>query len=99
MFFDNLVRGCVCLLSRCARVAGQDFHLLEQQTFHDAHGPAQYLTIWRRTVLIPWNEFKGIGQTMLYWQKVPVLTVGDPPVATITIQNDVFAAMRGRVEA
>jgi hypothetical protein len=24
---------------------------------------------------------------------------GDPPVATITVQNDLYAAMRGRVEA
>jgi len=48
--------------------------------------------------MIPWNEFKGIGQTMLYWQKVPMLTVGNPPVATIIVQNDLFAAMRGRVE-
>ena len=31
-------------------------------------------------------------------QKVPVLTVGNPPVATITVQN-VFAMMRWRVGA
>lgn len=58
-----------------------------------------YLTIWRKTVLIPWSEFKGVGQTMLNWQRVPVLTVGNPPVTTITVQNGLFEMMRGRVMA
>jgi hypothetical protein len=58
-----------------------------------------YLTIWRKTVLIPWSEFKGVGQTMLYWQRVPLLTVANPPVATITVQNDLFEIMRGRLMA
>ena len=57
-----------------------------------------YLTLWRKTVLIPWSEFTGIGQTMLYWQRVPVLTIGNPPVGTITMQNDLFAAMQGRMK-
>jgi hypothetical protein len=56
-----------------------------------------YLTIWRRTVLIPWSEFKGIGQARLHWQRVPVLTVGNPSVATITVTNDLFERMRGRL--
>jgi hypothetical protein len=58
-----------------------------------------YLAIWRKAVLIPWSEFKGVGQTMLYWQRVPLLTVGTPPVTTITVQNDLFEMMRSRVMA
>jgi hypothetical protein len=26
-----------------------------------------YVSIWRKTALIPWTEFKGIGQATLYW--------------------------------
>ena len=35
-----------------------------------------YVAIWRKTALVPWTEFKAIGQATLYWQKVPMLTVG-----------------------
>jgi len=56
-----------------------------------------YVTIWRKTVLIPWTEFKAVGQATLYWQKVPMLTVGDPPVATMTVPVAVFQAMRGKL--
>ena len=56
-----------------------------------------YVTIWRKTALVPWNEFKAIGQATLYWQKVPMLTVGDPPVATMTVPVAVFQQMRGRL--
>ena len=56
-----------------------------------------HLTIWRKTVLIPWSEFKAIGQTTLYWQKVMVLTVGNPQVATITMKNDLVTAMWERL--
>ena len=56
-----------------------------------------YVSIWRKTTLIPWTEFKGIGQATLYWQKVPMLTVGDPPVATMTVPVAVFQVMRGRL--
>jgi hypothetical protein len=41
-----------------------------------------YVSIWRKVALIPWTEFKAVGQATLSWQKVPMLTVGDPPVAT-----------------
>jgi hypothetical protein len=58
-----------------------------------------YLAIWRKAVLIPWSEFKGVGQTMLYWQRVPLLMVGNPPVTTITVQNDLFEMMRGLLMA
>jgi hypothetical protein len=58
-----------------------------------------YVSIWRKTALIPWTEFKAVGQATLYWQKVPMLTVGDPPVATMTVRVQVFQVMRGRLPA
>ena len=58
-----------------------------------------YVSIWRKTVLIPWTEFKAVGQATLYWQKVPMLTVGDPPVATMTVPVAVFQVMRGKLPA
>jgi hypothetical protein len=58
-----------------------------------------YVSIWRKTALIPWTEFKGIGQATLYWQKVPMLTVGDPPVATMTVPVAVFDVMRAKLPA
>ena len=36
-----------------------------------------YVSIWRKMALIPWTEFKSVGQATLYWQKVPMLTVGE----------------------
>ena len=56
-----------------------------------------YLTIYRKTILIPWNDFGRIDPTVLYWQNVPVLTVGNPPMATITVPNDLFERMRERM--
>ncbi len=58
-----------------------------------------YVAIWRKMALIPWTEFKGLGQATLYWQKVPLLTVGDPPVATVTIPAAMFQVMWGRLPA
>lgn len=56
-----------------------------------------YVIIWQKTVLIPWTEFKGIGEATLYWQKVPMLTIGDPPVTTMTVPVAVFQMMRERL--
>jgi len=56
-----------------------------------------YISIWRKTALIAWTEFKAIGQAALYWQKVPMLTVGDPPIATMTVPVAVFQMMQRRL--
>lgn len=56
-----------------------------------------YLAIGRKTVLIPWSECKEIGQTVLHWKRVPTLTIGAPSVATIIVQNDLFAAMQAKL--
>jgi hypothetical protein len=58
-----------------------------------------YVTIWRKTVLIHWTVLKRIGEATLYWQKVPMLTISDPPVATMTVPVAVFQMMRGRFPA
>ena len=57
----------------------------------------QYLQVWRKIVLIPWSEFTCVHQTTVFWQRVLVLTVGNPPVTTITVQNDFFELIRGRL--
>lgn len=62
-------------------------------------GEGFYLSIWGKTALIPWTEFKALGQTRLYWQQVPLLTAGDPPVATIAVPAAVFQAMREKLPA
>lgn len=56
-----------------------------------------YVATWGKSALIPWAAFTGIGHATLYWQKVPLLTVGDPPVATITLPVAVFDLMRSRL--
>jgi hypothetical protein len=56
-----------------------------------------YVSIWRKTILIPWHDFKRLGQATLYWQKVPMLTIGEPPVATITLPVSFFEMMRSRL--
>ena len=56
-----------------------------------------YVTIWQKTALIPWTEFTGIGETTLHWQKVPMLTIGDPPVATMAVPLAVFQLMLGEL--
>ena len=57
-----------------------------------------YLRVGRKTVLIPWSECTQTGETMLYWQRAPVLALGNPPVGTIVVQNGLFAALRGRMK-
>lgn len=49
-----------------------------------------YLNTWRKTVLIPWLDIKGVRTTTLYWQTIPQLVVGDPHVATVAVTNELF---------
>jgi hypothetical protein len=58
-----------------------------------------YLAIWRREALIPWQEIKNVGEATLYWRKMPTLTIGAPPVATIILEPAGFAMFRGRLPA
>ncbi|REK06845.1 MAG: hypothetical protein DWQ37_22690 [Planctomycetota bacterium] len=48
-----------------------------------------YVSIWRSTALVPWNEFHGQDGT--------TLTVGNPPVATIRLSRAVLEALRNRL--
>ncbi len=58
-----------------------------------------YMLIWRTCILIPWDHFTKIEQATLYWKKVPMLTIGDPTVATITVPRSTFDVMRSRLPA
>ena len=53
-----------------------------------------YITTWRKTVLIPWSDFSGVTQGRLFWERVPVLSVGHPAVATITIPRQLLNQLR-----
>ena len=55
------------------------------------------VSIWRKTVLIPWQDFKRLGQATLYWQQVPMLTIGEPPIATITVPLPLFELIRSKL--
>ncbi len=56
-----------------------------------------YVARGNKRALIPWNEFKAVGQVTLHWNQVPLLTVGDPPVATMTVPNPIFELMRSHL--
>jgi hypothetical protein len=56
-----------------------------------------YVTIWQKTALIPWTEFKGVGEATLSWQEMSLLTIGDPPVATMAVPVAVFQLLRGEL--
>lgn len=45
-------------------------------------------------MLIPWSEFKGLGETRIYWRKAIVLSIGNPRVATIAFPMGLFELMR-----
>lgn len=56
-----------------------------------------YVSTWGKSALIPWDAFTGVGHATLYWQKLPMLTVGDPPVASIVVPVAVFDLIRSRL--
>ena len=58
-----------------------------------------YITTWRKTVLIPWSEFGAVTQGRLFWERVPVLSVGHPAVTTITLPLRLFDQLRGHLPA
>ena len=58
-----------------------------------------YISIRRRTVLIPWTEFNMVDHRALHQQFDPLLAVGDPPITTISVPWDVFQMMRGKFPA
>ena len=58
-----------------------------------------YITTWKKTVLIPWSDFTGISQGRLYWERAPVLTVGQPVVATIMLPMRLYHSLRDHLPA
>lgn len=53
-----------------------------------------YLTIFRKTALIPWTEIKEVKSTTLYWQSIPQLIVGDPCITTVAVPNQLFGQLK-----
>ena len=45
-------------------------------------------------LLIPWEEIKKVESTIVYWRRVPLLSIGEPLVAKITLPPAVFAEAR-----
>ena len=58
-----------------------------------------FVSIWRKTVLIPWREFRGIGEASLFWQRVPLFTVGDPTVTTMTLPVNIFQMIQAKLSS
>jgi hypothetical protein len=48
----------------------------------------------KSSLLIPWSEFKQISEARLYLHKAACLSLGDPPVGTITVPMTLFEMMR-----
>ncbi len=59
--------------------------------------PGLYVSIGRKTALIPWADFKAMGQATLYWQQMPKFTIGNPLVATVVVRPGVLEQMRNRL--
>ena len=53
-----------------------------------------YLTTWRKGVLIPWQEFGEVTQGRLFWERVPVFSIGHPSVATLAVPRSVLDLFR-----
>lgn len=43
-------------------------------------------------------DVKGVRTTTLYWETIPQLIVGEPPVATVSVRNQLFAYMKRYLE-
>jgi hypothetical protein len=43
---------------------------------------------------IPWSAFTHVEKSLLYWGSARKLTVGQPPLGTITVWNNLFDQMR-----
>jgi hypothetical protein len=56
-----------------------------------------FLSVWRKSALIPWSQVTAVGHATLYWQTVPLLTVGNPPVATLTVPTSLWPSMQQRL--
>ncbi len=53
-----------------------------------------YLTTWRKGVLIPWQEFGEVTQGRLFWERVPVFSIGQPSIATLAVPRSVLGQFR-----
>jgi len=62
---------------------------------------SQGLYLWARPilsryqpVLIPWGEIKGMQEARMYWQRVKLLSIGNPQVATVRVPLTLFRSIQ-----
>jgi hypothetical protein len=48
----------------------------------------------RRRLFIPWTEVKGIEDGRLFWRRAALLSLGEPPVGTITLPMQLFETIQ-----
>lgn len=46
-------------------------------------------------IFIPWKAFRNIQETKIYGKRAQQLSIGDPPVGTIRIPEEIFNKMKG----
>lgn len=80
------------IYKRCVDVAVTDAGLQLQLTGIAALSPSPSL-------LIPWRAFGRAEPARLFWEDARTLTVGAPTVATLTVRQPIFDAMRERLPA
>ncbi len=52
----------------------------------------------RPALLIPWEDITRVQPTRLFWGRAMLLTVGDPPVATITLPGRLYDAVEAYLD-
>jgi hypothetical protein len=48
----------------------------------------------RRALYIPWSEVERVDEVRLFWGKAALLSLGEPPVGTVTLPMELFDAMQ-----
>ena len=48
----------------------------------------------RRALFIPWTDVKRVDEARLFWRKAALLSLGEPPVGTVTLPMELFEAMQ-----
>lgn len=53
----------------------------------------------RDPILIPWSDFKDVTPVRLFWQKAALVSVGNPPVGTLTLPMSLYDKVRPHLPA
>ena len=56
-----------------------------------------YLQTWRKTVLIPWAEFRETNRSRIFWEQVAMFSIGDPRVTTMAVPESVLSQFRAQL--